>query len=409
VKGTCVSDCRPLDAQPCGTGSACDFTDGKCKEPSAACFTPGSFDPCPDATGTVVRACGPGTMCDGKGSCVVPGNGCTKIDCDTQRCWATDCPCERPAPRCAVASLDALNQPAFAGAEPTNDRDEEGAFDLDFDDLCTAYSVTMISGTDYLRQLTSDGTLTTWSSTTNLNMGQVAVLRVPGGEFKELGDVAATYICCATCGCIETGEDGRIGVIRLDRASSTRPLPNVLPAKPTTGTGPFGLPSIDTGPYGLTWGADRALYAGNIEANGDFVRVDLEAKTTTPIATFDKRVTASALYDLRRLLVAVEGGEVFLVETKSGAKTPWASLGANVTSLERDKFSGKVYAELASTPPRIVEVSAGGGVKDFATPPRLGRIAIAPDNFLYHLSVYPKVQWKTTKDAIVRWPLPKER
>src|SRR5437764_811174 len=83
----------------------------------------------------------------------------------------------------------------------------EGAFDLDFDEICNAYAVTMISGPDYLRQLTPDGTFTEWNSTTNLNMGQVAVLRALAGEFKVIGDIAATYICCATCGCIETGAD----------------------------------------------------------------------------------------------------------------------------------------------------------------------------------------------------------
>ncbi len=411
VKGACVEDCRHASADACDGGAACDFTDGKCKAPTSACFLPAAFDPCPDAAGSTARQCGPGTMCDGKGACTIPGNGCTGLECDDAgRCWATGCPCERPAPRCSVASLDALNKGDFAGPQPTNDQDSEGAFDLDFDDLCTAYTATMISGADFVRQLQPDGTLTTWQSTTNLNMGQVAVLRIPGGEFKELGDVAATYICCATCGCVETGDDGRLGVIRLDRASATRPLPNVLPAKPTTGAGPFGLATLDTGPYGLTWGADRALYAGNVEANGDFVRVDLEKKTTSPVTTFPARVTAATIYDLRRLLVAVEGGEIFLLETKTGEKSSWASLDAHVTSVKRDKFSGRVYAEVATTPPKIVEISPDGKtVTDFQTPPRLGRIAIAPDNHLYHLSVFPNVQWKTTKDAIVRWPLPSTR
>ena len=109
------------------------------------------------------------------------------------------------------------------------------AHDLGFDDVCAAYFVTMISGPDYLRQLTAAGSLTVWQSTTNLNMGEVAVLRVPGLEgTTDLGDVAATYICCATCGCVETGEDGRLGVVHLDRMSTTRPLPNVIAATPTT-------------------------------------------------------------------------------------------------------------------------------------------------------------------------------
>ena len=106
--------------------------------------------------------------------------------------------------------LARLNMADFAGS-PVNGSDGEGAFALDFDALCNAYAVTMISGPDYLRQLAPDGTLTTWTSTTNLNMGEVAVKRLAVAEFETIGDIAATYICCATCGCIQTGLDGRLG------------------------------------------------------------------------------------------------------------------------------------------------------------------------------------------------------
>lgn len=405
----CVADCRYKAAVACAAGLECDFTDGTCKDPTSACFLKGTFEPCP-APGFPGKACGPGTMCDGKGSCMLAvGMGCSGDASDPDgRTWATGCPCDRPAARCATASLDNLNKAEFVGSL-ANDRDSEGAFDLDFDDICTAYAVTMISGPDYLRQMTPDGTLTTWTSTTNLNMGQVAVLRVPTGEFKELGDVAATYICCATCGCVETGEDGRLGVVHLDRTSATRPLPNVIAAKPTTGAGPFGSTTLDTGPYALTWGADKALYAGNIEMNGDFVRLDLATKKITNVTGFVARVTAAGIYDLQRLMVATEGGQVHLVNTATGDRTELVKLPAHVTSIRRDKFTGRIYAEVATSPPQILEVSGDGKQqKLFQNPPRLGRIAIAPDDHLYHLSVYPAVQWKA-KTSIVRWPLPTKR
>ena len=106
----------------------------------------------------------------------------------------------------------------------------------------------------------------------------------------------------------------------------------------------------------------------------------------------------------------MEGGKVFLVDPATGDRTDWASLPNHVTSLQRDQFTGRVYAEIASSPPRIVEISADGkSIADFQTPPRLGRIAIAPDGQLYHLSVFPAVHWKTSKDSIVRWPLPSKR
>lgn len=405
----CVQDCRYPEAAPCASGNSCDFTDGKCKDAVTECFLPGKFEPCP-APSIPDKACGPGLLCDGNGACVAAlGMACTGEGSDsTGRIWATGCPCDRPKARCDVASLADLNKAGFVGS-PVNDRDSEGAFDLDFDDVCTAYAVTMISGPDYLRQLTPDGKLTTWSSTTNLNMGQVAVLRVPTGEFKELGDVAATYICCATCGCIETGEDGRLGVVRLDRTSTTRPLPNVLPAKATTGTGPFGSATLDTGPYALTWGADKALYAGNIETNGDFMRVDLVTKKTSKVTSFPTRVTAAGIYDVARLMVATEGGQVALLNTSTAERTDLVKLEAHVTSIRRDKFTGKIYAEVATAKPQILEISGDGKEqKLFQNPPRLGRIALGPDNYLYHLSVYPQVNWKAMT-SIVRWPLPTRR
>ena len=198
-------------------------------------------------------------------------------------------------------------------------------------------------------------------------------------------------------------------MVRLDRMSAARPLPNVLPAKPTTGTGPFGSGALDTGPYALTWGADKALYAGNIETNGDFMRVDLATKKTTKVATFPTRVTAAGLYDVARLMVATEGGLVSLLNTSTGDRSDLVKLEAHVTSVRRDKFTGKVYAEVATTPPKILEITGDGKVqKLFQNPPRLGRIAIGPDNYLYHLSVYPQVNWKA-KTSIVRWPLPTRR
>lgn len=403
----CVEDCRPADAIPCAASSdagpdLCDFTDGKCRPAASACLLAAPFADCGR------QSCGPGTTCD-NGNCVPWTAGCTGVDCDsTGRCWGTNCPCARPAPVCTPPSLADLNRAEFAGSLKNNS-DAEGAFDLGFDEICNAYAVTMISGPDYLRQMSPQGTITEWASTTNLNMGQVAVLRLVVGEFATIGDIAATYICCANCGCLITGQDGRLGVIHLDRASMMRPLPNVIPAMSTDGKGPFGNTSIDTGPYGLTWGGDGALYVGNVAKNGDFARLDLKTLKQTPVAMFPARVVAADVFDLSSLLVALEGGQIVRLETATGKSTPFATAGADVTSLHRDRFTGRVYAELRKSPPQIVEIAADGTtIQPFQTAPRLGRIALAPDGYLYHLSVFPAVQWKS-KSAIVRWPLPAAR
>lgn len=400
-QAVCIDDCRLSDAPPCEGTQVCDFTDGQCRAAGSECLLTGAFEACGQ------QSCGPGTGCLA-GKCVAWLGGCTSTSCDASgRCWGTYCPCERH-PVCSPASLDRLNQADFAGSQ-VNMSDNEGAFDLDFDELCNAYSVTMISGPDYLRQLGPDGKFQQWTSTTNLNMGQVAVLRINAGEFATIGDIAATYICCATCGCVETGADGRLGVVHLDRASAQRPLPNVIPASSTSGTGPFGNPTLDTGPYGLAWGGDSALYIGNIKQNGDFYRVDLATLAQKQVATFGARVVAAQPYDPHRLLVATVGGDISLLDTNTGEAKPFAKLAAEVLSVRRDRFTAKVYAEIRTSPPQIIELSPDGGTQTlFQTAPRVGRIAISPDGFLYHLSVFPAVRWKS-QSAIVRWPLPQKR
>lgn len=406
--GTCTDDCRPADANACATGTVCDYADGRCRALADACVASATFEPCASSANPS-RACGPGLQCDGQGSCLSV-EGCNGLDCDASgRCWAASCSCTRPAPRCTPAPLARLNAPEFVGALD-NGRDGEGAVALGFDDVCAAYAVTVISGPDYLRQVTADGTLTTWASVTNLDMGEVAVLRLPGGEFSDtLGDIAATYICCATCGCVETGTDARIGVVRLDRTSATRPLPNVLPAMATSGTGPFGNITLDSGPAGLTWGADHALYVGNVDANGDFSRIDLMAGSATSLTRFAARVVASTIFDAHSILVGLESGAVYRFDIYTGLSQLWAMLPAGATSLARDRFSGRVYAEMGGATPSIVSLAADGtGMNAFQTPPRVGRIAIAPDGYLYHLSVFPNVNWMSG-DAIVRWPLPSTR
>jgi hypothetical protein len=407
LEGVCVDNCRASAAVPCAMGTACDYTDGRCRAPTAPCFIPARFTPCAGDS-TPEGACGPGTVCRSEGMCV-PYGSARSMECDRLgRCWATVIPCERPAPACTPAPLDRLNRMDFVGAP--NNRESEGAFDLEFDEQCAAYAVTMISGTDFLRQVTADGSFTQWASVGNLNMGEVAMLpESQGGTAGALAEVAGTYICCASCGCTETGTDGRLGVVRLNRASMTRPLPNVIAARPTTGTAPFGDPSLDTGPYGLVWGSDDSLYVGNVNANGEFVRADLRAATTTRVAMFSSRVIAAANYDPRTLLVALSTGEVRAFDLPTRTDRPWTMLPGPATSLARDAHTGRVYAEVNVRPATIFELTADGASRrEFARPRALGRIAIAPDGFLYHLNVYPSSNWRSST-AIQRWPLPATR
>lgn len=378
--GACAADCGNPAAIPCAAGDVCDFASARCVAEGTAGILTGEGAQCGDAG----PRCLPGTECTLDARCVAAAP-CTSMRCTSgdATCWGRSCFSSRPPGSCAPPTLERMNADDFVRGG------DGGATDLEFDDACHAYTVTTISGTDYLRQLAPDGALTEWSGVTNLNMGEVAALRRPGGEFGtgDLGEVALTYVCCATCGCVSADPQG---VARLDREDASSSLPMVIIAMPTAGDGPFGSPGLDTGPFGLTWGRDRRLYVGNVETNGDLVRADVEAGATTEIHRLPARITASATFDPRSLLVAVDGGEIHRVSTDGPEDETWATVGEDVTSMVRDPFSGRVYVSLASA--RILELEPDGTLRGELSPAPLhrGRLAYAPDGFLYHLVLaYP--------------------
>jgi hypothetical protein len=258
---------------------------------------------------------------------------------------------------------------------------DNGLTDLELDDACNAYGVTVISGTVYLRQLAPDGTLTVTAGVTNLNMGEVAVLRPYASEFvTEAGEVALTYTCCVTCGCISVDPQG---VARFDRDAMT--LPMVVIAMPSTGTGPFGASVLDSGPYGLTWGRDRTLYVGNVANDGDLVRADLEAGTTTTIADLGSRVYATTTFDASSLLVALADGRVLRIGTDGASMGTFATLTGAITSLVRDPFLGLVYVSHDDGTVTSHAPSDGALVGSLAAAGAPGRIAYSPDGALYYL------------------------
>lgn len=391
--GGCMADCGNPASTPCARADVCDFATGTCVAPDTPGILTGEGERCGDDGPT----CLPGTECTLDGACA-PAPPCYSVACDADgsTCWGRSCLTERPTGACSPATLERMNMDDFLRGG------DGGAFDLEFDDGCNAYIATMISGADYLRQLTPGGELTVWTGVTNLNMGEVAVLRRPGGEFgvgDELGEVALTYVCCATCGCVSTDPQG---VARLDR-TGTESLPMVVTANPSPGDGPWGVTEVDTGPYGLAYGRNNRLYVGNVTAQGDLVAANLDDGTTEEIHALPARIHATGVFDETSLLVAVAGGDLHRVHIDGEIRVPWASVGEDVTSLVRDPFTGHVYVSVASA--RILEYDARGTlVGELATPGEKGRMAYAPDGFLYYLVV----GWPTRAE-VQRFALPATR
>ena len=397
VDGECVTLCQGQDPDPCPMGQVCDVISGSCHAPADACTLAGPSEVC----GT--QLCGPGSVCDGQGACV-PVAPCAGVTCTAdEACWGVACACDRPA-QCEDPGLDLLNGP-FA----------EKIMGIDFADDCTAWMVTLRSGTDYLRRLRPNGELTEWPGVSNLDMGEVKVLRrltipqlhvvpplasgpvPPPQPVEGLGEVAVTYTCIGGC-----FGDIPQGVARLVEDDLADPLPIVIPATTTTGVGPFMEAVADAGPQGLSWGEDRVLYVGNSTANGEYNTADLEQATVEVVYNFPARVTASAPVSPAHLLVALEGGALYRYNVLTKQAEAVTELGAHVTGLSHDAFTGLVYASMSSLEVLAIEPFTGA-FEVFATMPDKGRVAVSPSGKLYYV---PAKYLQAQEGMITSWDLP---
>lgn len=390
VGGQCVLDCRAPGANPCPSGTACDVSEanpGKCEPPGTACLTTSA----PEACGT--STCGPGSTCDGKGQCY-PRVPCTAITCSGGICYGTGCACTRkvdcaPAAVGTAGATGTLNDPTFS----------HGLVDLRFDPTCTAWGVTLLSGPDYLRSLAPDGGVGSIAGVTNLDMGEVAVLQ---NDVANQVDVSLTYICCSTCGCqLSTTPQG---AAHYEPATMTIPLV-IQSMMFTTGTGPFGGPDIDTGPEGLAYGLNTVIYLGNVNTNGDYYSLDLTGHVETLVTTFPARVYSSTAWDLRTMLVALEGGALVQYRLTDGKTTPWTTSSSPVTSVVRDLFDGSVYVARADL--TVWRYDASGSGASFQTIANPARLAVGPDGWLYAVEI--PSPFHDHQPLIERWQLPTTR
>ncbi len=398
IDDVCVTSCQGQDPDPCGPDQICDVISGDCKDLDASCSLGGGSEVCGD------KLCGPGSVCDGLGTCV-PIAPCAGVDCtDEGSCWGSFCSCTRQI-ECEDPSIELLNGP-FAS--------QIGG--IDFADDCTAWMVTLRSGTDFVRRLTPDGVLSQFAGVANLNMGEVRILKrltmpqstLPpdhlAGEVVQppipvegLGEVAITYTCCPTCGCFV---DPPQGVARLDEDNMMNPLPIIIAAKATQGVGPFGNTAADAGPHGLTWGENRVLYVGNSTDNGDLNTADLDKMTQEKLFTFDSRVTAGAPVSPAHILVGLIGGEIYRYNTNTGDNELLIDLMADITSISHDSFSGLVYVGLSTL--EVVELHPfTGEVSTFEQMPGKGRVAVSPSGNLWFTPV--KIVQNGT---LSKWALP---
>lgn len=399
IDSVCITSCQGQAPDPCGPDQVCDVLSGECHAKGAACTLAGPAIPCD------TQQCGPGSACDGEGACI-PVAPCAAVSCTGEgACWGSLCgACER-TPACDDPAVDLLNGPFSADISA-----------LDFADECTAWAVTVSGGQEYVRRLTSAGELTSFGAIGDFDLGEVRVLRhltvpqltlpppfgsepAPPTPVEGYGEVAVTYICCPSCGDCANNPEAR-GVAHLVEENPNMPLPIVIYAEPTQGTGPFGNVAVDGGPQGLTWGENRVLYVGNALADGDYSSADLESAKVDKLYTFPVRVTASAPISDVHNLVALLGGDLHRFNTNTHETEFVVDLMSDVTNLSQDPFSGHVYASLASL--EVVRVHPfTGEVESFAMMPAKGRVAVSPSGKLWFAPVA-----YLNKTPLISWDLP---
>ncbi len=355
----CITDCRQNGSTACGGGTVCDFVTGTCMAPGA-CVVAAKFESC--GSGLAIKQCGPGSQCSPSGACISDGTCTGAVSCDASgRCWASDCSCNRPTASCTPAALTSFNAAPFNGS----------AWDLKFDSLCNAYVVTLQSGQDFLRQLTPAGTVTSFPGLSNQNMQEVAPAPLPVSATAP-GAVALSY--------------GGIALSQVDRANPTVAMPNLVTAALSGGGGALSTDAgYDTGVMGLTYGFDGTLYAANITQQGDYHIIDLAGKKTQSIYTGTRRILTATAFDSTHIALGTLDGEVLLFDTAAKTMASYAKPGVAIASLQRDRFTGTLYAAVGG-PPRILAIAPGGSATTFASPTAVGRIALAPNGYLYHVT-----------------------
>lgn len=144
------------------------------------------------------------------------------------------------------------------------------------------------------------------------------------------------------------------------------------------------------------------LYVGNSTANGEYNTADLDKAEVGVVYNFPARVTASAPISAAHLLVALEGGALYHYNVLTKQAALVTELGAHVTGLSHDAFTGLVYASMSSL--EVLEIEPFTGVFEvFATMPDKGRVAVSPSGKLYYV---PAKYLQAQEGLISAWDLP---
>ena len=330
------TDCDDTDAEawPGNTETWYDGVDGDCD---------GADDYDQDGDGDYPTDYG-GTDCDDTDSSVYGGSGC------------------RPEVSCTHPDTATLES-----------NDPGGGSDLAFDDDCVAWITSLISGTDYVYSVESDGTTTVYTGASNHNIGAIAL--EPSG-----GDFAVSY--------------NNVGYIGVQSGTSI----------PVLATGGYDKGSNWANSYlnesasSMALDSSGCIWMPNWSATGSIDCVDSSAGTATSLATMSSYVESVALDADEALYVSVDD-TIVEVDTSAGTTTTVHTFTDTVLDFVID-YQGDLYVETTGDEIRYL---ATGSTSDTLhdTVSGDGKLAIAPDGYLVRIVSNP-----VSSATYEEWTLP---
>ena len=329
------TDCDDTDssAYPGNTETWYDGIDGDCD---------GSDDYDQDGDGDLSSDYG-GTDCDDTDASVYGGSGC------------------RPEVSCTHADTATLES-----------NDPGGGSDLQFDDDCVAWIPSLISGTDYVYSVESDGTTTVYTGASNHNMGAVAV--DPNG-----GSFAVSY--------------NNVGYIGLQSGTSI----------PVLATGGYDKGSNWSNSYlnesasSIAIDTSGCIWVPNWSATGSIDCLD-SSGASSALTTFSSYLESVALDADEGVYVSVDD-TIYSVDASTGTSTTIYTFTDIVLDFVID-YQGDIYAETDGDEVRYL---ADGASADslYASVSGDGKLAIAPDGYLVRIISNP-----VSSATYEEWTLP---
>ena len=272
------------------------------------------------------------------------------LDCDDLDPAVSIC---RPAPGCTSPTTVDLDL-----------YDPAGVSDLAFNDACEAVVVTIISGTDHVRVIDANGTVSFGTGFSNYDISSVAIDPLTG-------DFALGYSSTLAVG---YGTGTGIPVIANSGTGSLR-----------RNAGPWANGYLDAAPASIAMDTAGCIWTPNWAVEGDLACVEVSGAVTI-VGSYGIYIESLALGPDETLYVAIDD-TVSTVDTTTGALTTVFVAAGTVLDFVVD-FNDDLYVESTAD---VIELVPGDGSSSSTWLAVSGdaKLVISPDGWLIRLRPDP--------------------